>query len=61
MGDGSSVVTTGNQQVKIRQVKVTEETLREVARALGIPDHERDQFIDGVESIHIFRGNRPGP
>jgi hypothetical protein len=60
MGDGSSVVTTGTGQNQIRRVKLDETTLEEVARALGITDPaERREFIQNVESIHIFRRVRP--
>jgi hypothetical protein len=59
MGDGSSVVTTGNRQNQIRRVRLDEPTLRRVAEVLGIPDSEHADFIRDVESIHIFRRVRP--
>jgi hypothetical protein len=37
----------------VRQVKVDEETLKEIARLLGIPEAERDQLISGTIYIGI--------
>jgi hypothetical protein len=57
---GCAVITTHNGH-HTHKVKIDEGVLDRVAEALGIPAAERQQFISGTESIHIYRGAWPTP
>jgi hypothetical protein len=57
---GACIIYTTSGQI-VRRVSVNADTLDKVAEALGISKEEREQFVGGTDSIHIYRGDRPAP
>ena len=57
---GCAVIRTGNRHIT-HKIVIDEQTLDRVAEALGIPPHERQQFISDTQAIYIYRGAFPSP
>jgi hypothetical protein len=51
--EGGNVVGTGKD--------ISTDTLKEIARLLGIPEADRDKLVTGTRSVYIYRDSKNAP